>query len=360
MADKTTQATQAPDALAAAPTGIPAIVAKVMKLKSVRVFQHYATSGGPLMASGLANQGLFATFAGLWVGFSIIGLVIAGNPELRASLVDTIANAVPGLIDSNGTDGAIDPDLLLKANILNWTGALALVGLLFTAIGFLASAREAVRRIFAIAPDSTNFLLLKLKDLGLAIGFGAALIVSTVISTVSTSALGWLLDLTGIGSESMVGTIGGRILGLLVALVIDVAVLAALYRVLAGIPIPLRRLLGGAIIGGVALGALKLLGGLLLGGASNNPLIASFAIIAGLLIFLNLVCQVILVSAAWISVGMDDAGIAADPVAAEKARVERERVAELERLAAAAEEPRGLARLFRRWKKRPTDDGGTR
>ncbi|GAB3605424.1 hypothetical protein GCM10027413_08330 [Conyzicola nivalis] len=350
MADATTETP-------AAPTGIPGIIAKVMKLKPVRVFQHYAVSGGPLMASGLANQGLFATFAGLWVGFSVIGLVIAGDPALRSSLVDTIANAVPGLIESSTSDGAIDPDDLLAAGILNWTGAIALVGLLFTAIGFLGSAREAVRRIFAIAPDSTFFLLLKLKDLGLAVGFGAALIVSTVISTVSTSALGWLLDLTGIGSDSMVGTVAGRILGLLVALLIDVAVLAALYRVLAGIPIPFRRLLGGAIIGGVALGALKLLGGLLLGGASNNPLIASFAIIAGLLIFLNLVCQVILISAAWISVGMDDAGIAADPVAAEKERAERERIAELERLAKEAQEPRGLARLFRR-RRRPADDGG--
>ena len=348
MAEKTTQPTPAP-------TGIAAIVAKVMKLKPVRVFQHYAASGGPLMASGLANQGLFATFAGLWVGFSVIGLVIAGDPALRASLVDTISDALPGLIKSGGSDGAVDPDLLLEANILNWTGALALVGLLFTAIGFLASAREAVRRIFAIAPDSTNFLLLKLKDLGLAVGFGAALVVSTVVSTVSTSALAWVLAVTGIGAESTVGTIGGRIVGLLVALAIDTAVLAALYRVLAGIPIPPRRLIGGALIGGVALGALKLLGG-----ASNNPLIASFAIIAGLLIFLNLVCQVILVSAAWISVGMDDAGIAADPVAAEKARVERERIAELERLAAEAEEPHGLARLFRRRRKTqpPADDGG--
>jgi len=355
MAEKSSETAPAPTA---APTGIAAIVARVMRLKPVRVFQHYATSGGPLMASGLANQGLFATFAGLWVGFSVIGLVIAGDPGLRASLIQTISDALPGLISRGGTDGAIDPDLLLEANILNLTGALALAGLLFTAIGFLASARDAVRRIFDVAPSTTNFLLLKLKDLGLAIGFGAALVVSTVVSTVSTSALSWVLAVTGIGAESTVGTIGGRLVGLLVALAIDTAVLTALYRVLAGIPIPRRRLLGGALIGGVALGILKLLGGLLLGGASNNPLIASFAIIAGLLIFLNLVCQVILISAAWISVGMDDAGIAADPVAAEKARLEQERIAELERLAAEAERPSGLARLFRRRPHRPADDGG--
>ena len=349
MADETTPA---------APKGIPALIARVMKLKPVRVFQHYAAAGGPLMASGLANQGLFATFAGLWVGFSVIGLVIAGDPGLRESLVETIAGALPGLIKSGGSEGAIDPDDLLSAGILNWTGAIALVGLLFTAIGFLGSAREAVRRIFEVAPSTTNFLLLKLKDLGLAVGFGVALIVSTVLSTVSTAALSWFLAVTGVGAESTVGTIVGRLVGVLVVLLIDTAVLAALYRVLAGIPIPPRRLFGGALVGGVALGALKLLGGLLLGGASNNPLIASFAIIAGLLIFLNLVCQVILVSASWISVGMDDAGIAADPVAAEKERAERERIAELERLAARADEPRGLARLFRRRSRRPADDGG--
>jgi membrane protein len=164
-----------------------------------------------------------------------------------------------------------------------------------------------------------------------------------------------VLDFVGIGSDSVAGTVLGTIVGLVVVLVIDTAVLAALYRVLAGIPIPVRRLAGGALIGGVGLGVLKLLGNTLLGGASNNPLIASFAIIAGLLIFFNLVCQVILVSASWISTGMEDAGIAADPAAAEAARVERERIAELERIAAearAADEPGLLTRLARRIRRR--------
>jgi membrane protein len=354
MADTTTDAT-------VGPTGIPALIAKVMKLKPVRVFLHYASSGGPLMASGLAFQGMFAVFAGLWVGFSVIGIIIANDPGLRESLINTIAAAVPGLIESRTSKGVVDPDDLLSAGVLNWTGAIALVGLLGTAIGFLASAREAIRRIFAVAPSTTNFLLLKLKDLGLAVAFGAALIVSTVLSAASTSLLGFVLDLVGIGSDSVIGTVLGTALGLLVVFLLDTVVLAALYRVLAGIPIPFRRLVGGALLGAFGLGVLKLLGNLLLGGSRNNPLLASFAIIAGLLIFFNLVCQVILIFAAWISVGMDDAGIAADPVAAEKARLERERIAELERLAG---EPRGIARIIRRIPLvrrigRRTDDGGS-
>jgi membrane protein len=59
---------------------------------------------------------------------------------------------------------------------------------------------------------------------------------------------------------------------------------------------------------------LKVLGSLLLGGASSNPLIASFAVIVGLLIWFNLVCQVILVCAAWVVVSASDAGVPLDPI----------------------------------------------
>ncbi len=99
-------------------------------------------------------------------------------------------------------------------------------------------------------------------------------------------------------------------------LLLDAAVLAALYRVLAAIRIPRRRLWAGALLGAVGLGVLKVAGSTLLGGATKNPLIASFAVLAGLLIFFNFACQVILIAASWIEVGLVDAGIEVDPRAA--------------------------------------------
>ena len=50
----------------------------------------------------------------------------------------------------------------------------------------------------------------------------------------------------------------------------------------------------------------------MLGGASNNPLIASFAVFIGLLIWFNLVCQVVLAAAAWVAVGIKDDRIVLD------------------------------------------------
>lgn len=333
------------------PTGIPALIDRIFQLKPVRVFFQYAGNGGALMASGLAYAAIFAVFAALVVGFAVIGLVLQGDVALQNSVIGSVSRAVPGLIDTGDGSGAIDPDDLLDSGGLAGLGAVGLAGLLFTALNFLASAREAVRRIFAVAQPTTFFLLLKLKDLGLAIAFGVAVVVSAVLSTASTAALGSVLETIGVPSDSGVGTVLGTTIGLLVVLALDTAVLAGLYRVLAGVPIPRARLFGGALLGGIGLGVLKALGGALLGGATRNPLLASFAIIIGLLIFFNLICQVILISASWIAVGMADNGIAADPDAAEAERAQSERIAELERIAAEARTPwptRVLNRLRRR------------
>jgi membrane protein len=96
---------------------------------------------------------------------------------------------------------------------------------------------------------------------------------------------------------------------------------------------------------------LKVLGNALLGGASRNPLLASFAVIIGLLIWFNLISQVILLSASWIAIGVADDGIIVDPVLAEaRERAERERAvaaAEAAEAAAARNRP-WIVRLFSR------------
>lgn len=337
-------ATDSTDAAAPAATGFPAIIARILKLKPVRVFLQFGQRSGPIMASGLTYQGLFAVFAAIWVSFSIAGLVLAENIGLRTELISQLGQNLPGLIDDGSGSGVIDPAILLETGTLSLTGALALAGLLLTALGWLASARDSVRAQFGLKPLATNFLLLKAKDLGIALVLGSALIVSTILSAVSTALLGSVLDAIGFGAQSLAATIVGRIVGLVITLAFDTFVFAALYRVLAGVHIPFRRLIGGALLGGAAVGVLKVLGSALLGGAGKNPLLASFAVIIGVLLFINLLCQVLLISAAWIAVGMEDHGIPADPEA-EAARIEKER---LEREAAEAARPRGIRRLFSR------------
>ena len=292
---------------------IQAIVARIQKWKPVRVWTHYGARRGPILAAGLAYQAIFSVFAALWAVFSAVGIVIDANAGLRDALFDVLSTSVPGLID-RGDGGAIDPEKLLSATVLGWTGALAIGVSLFTALAWLSSARDAVRDIAELAAPPTNFLLLRLKDLGLAVAFGLALIVSAVLSLGSTTLLAWILDVLGLDEASVAGTVGARILGLLLVFALDVGVLAGLYRILAGVPIPARPLWQGALLGAAALGILKALGSLLLGGASSNPLIQSFAVIVGLLIWFNFVCQVILIGAAWVVVSARDQGVPLDPI----------------------------------------------
>jgi membrane protein len=340
------------------------LIARVMGLRPVRVFQHYTASRGPLMASGLSYQALFAVFAAIWAGFSVAGLLISSNPSLQEAFFTLVGNSVPGLFDTGDGNGAIDPRDLLEAQVLGWTGAIALAGLLFTALGWLASARDAIRDIFGLPGELLNFVLLKLKDIGLGLGFGVALLVSAGLLVFSTQALGAAFDFLGIDADSTVSLLTGRIVGLALMFALDTVVLGVLFRALSGLTIPVRRLLVGALLGAAGLGILKVLGSALLGGATKNPLLASFAVIIGLLIWFNLICQVILLSASWIAVGMADLGLIADPRIA-RDRDETARLAEEKAAAKREEAAQRLETVTRRrrwgWLRRLTrrgSDGG--
>jgi membrane protein len=289
------------------------LVEWVMGTRPVRVFLLYSQKNGTILAGGLSLTALYSIFAGIYVGFAIFGLFIQADSQLRETVVSALSTSVPGLIQSGGGSGIINIDSLVKSRVFGWSGTLALIILLSTAINWFGSARSAVRAVFGLPQSATFFLLLKLRDLALVIAFGLVALGSAVLSIVSTSALHFLFTLVGLGDKTVFFAVVARVVGLALVLAIDTAVLAGLYRILSGVHIPLARLLPGSLIGGVALGILKVLGSTIVGGAGKNPLLASFAIILGLLVWFGLVCQVILLSATWIAVDMDDHGV---PVAA--------------------------------------------
>jgi membrane protein len=337
-------------------TGIAALIDKLMRTRPMRVFQHYNADGGPLMAAGMSYNAVFATFAALWVTFSVAGFIISGNELLKQGLLNGINSAVPGLVSK---DGVIDPNDLLSASTLSWAGAIALVGLLLTALGFLASMRDAIRRIFALPGDTTFFLLQKARDLGLALGFGVLILVSAGLSFISNATLGAILNILGIDEKSIFAAVLLKIASYLLVFLVDLVTVAGAYRILSAVKIPLRRLLVGAAIGAAGIGILKAAFGLgLIGGVGNNPLLTGFAVIFGLLIFFNFFCQVLLVAASWIAVGMADAGIDARALGPMQVELDDAvRLEEARRLVAdanhrKAEEEYRAARGIRKWRLR--------
>jgi membrane protein len=279
----------------------------------VRVITRYTEQRGPLLAAGLAYQAVFAIFAAVWVSFSVAGLFIRSNVALQDTVFAALDSTVPGLISDGVSAGVISRTDLLSVNVLGWTGAIALIGLILTAVGWLGSGRDAVRAMFLLGPHPANFFLLKLGDLGLSLAFGIALLLSTALSVASTGALSWLLALAGIPDAATGETIAATLLGLSIVFVFDAFVLGMFYRVASGVTIPRRALITGSVVAAVALGVLKVVGSTLIGGAVRNPLLASFAAIIGILVWFYFVSQVIVFAASWIAVGMADRNIPADP-----------------------------------------------
>ncbi|MBN9606049.1 MAG: YihY/virulence factor BrkB family protein [Actinomycetales bacterium] len=292
---------------------ITRLIARIQRLKPVRVLTRFGERRGPLLAAGLSFRALFAIFAALWVGFSIAGIVVSSNRELVDPLIRIIARAVPGLIDTGDGSGAIDPADLFSTELFSWTGAVALVSTLVTVVGSLGAARDAVREIAQLPKLPTNPVLLFLRDLVLGLAFGVGLILAAVLAAAGTSLSAWLLTVLGQDPDSGAGTVAARIVTIALMFALDAGVLAALYRVLAGVPIPRVPLLQGALFGALALAVLQVLGNSLLGGATRNPLLAGFAVIIGLLIWFNLASTVILLGAAWVVVSAEDRGVPLDP-----------------------------------------------
>lgn len=296
---------------------VRAVAAWIAHLKPVRVLSHFSRTRGPILASGMAYQSLFAVFAALWVAFSIAGTVVSSDSRLQGSIIAALNDAVPGLIDT-GSGGAIDPEVLTSGWSFSITGVIALAGLLYTALGWLAAARDSVRTIFDLPPAATHPLLQKALDLALGGAFAALLLVAAGLSFAGSSATQLVLDQLAVGQGSVIATILSRIVSLATALLVYAVALAGLYRLVARVRVPWRLLRGGILIGALGIASLTILGGALVGGATANPLIASFAVVAGLLIYYNLVSQLILLAAAWMAVGATDAGLRLNEEAAEE------------------------------------------
>jgi membrane protein len=106
--------------------------------------------------------------------------------------------------------------------------------------------------------------------------------------------LGWvgLADVTGAGTLL-------RLIALSVAVAADGLIFFILFTTLAGTKATWRQLLRGCLFGAIGFEVLKLVGALLVAHTVRNPVYASFAVIAGLAVWINLSSRFILFSAAW-------------------------------------------------------------
>ncbi|WP_152187889.1 YihY/virulence factor BrkB family protein [Georgenia satyanarayanai] len=261
-----------------------------------RGLARYAKSNGGLLAGGITYSALFSIFAALTIGYTVFMTVLGNNAELRETVLQSVDDALPGIIDTGTNGGLLDPDSLVLSTALNPASIAAAGVLLWTAISVMGALKRSIRMMFGIVAPKESPVFTRVRDLGGFLILGLAVVTTAALGIAAGAAGQWVLDTIGI--EGTFASVALRVLGYLVALAVDGAVYLLLFRVLAGVHVPRRDLLVGALLGAVASTVLRLFGTTIVGGA-DNPLLATAAALITLLLWVNLLARVTLMIAAW-------------------------------------------------------------
>lgn len=280
------------------------VVAWALRLRIVRSFLLFSESNGAVLAGSVTFRALFSLFAAVLLGFSAAAIWLQGRPELWDALVSAMNNVIPGLL--GGEESAIDVGKLQDApGSITIAGIVAVLGLIWAAIGAIQTLRTAIRLMAGTAHDTTSFLVLVVRDLVFAAAVGAMFVVSAAVtflgSVFAETVLGWL----GLGS-GLLATLTTRLVTVVATFLLDAVLIALLFALLSGRKVSARALWSGALVGAVGLVVLQQLSGLFVGGATSNPLLASFASLVALLLWLNLSAQVILIGCAHVITVADE------------------------------------------------------
>ena len=233
------------------------------------------------------------------LGFTLAARWLGDNPQAWQALIDAVDAVIPGLV---GEDGAFDVSTIEAPASFTIAGIVALVFLVLSAIGAIGSLRAALRTLSDEVHDDAFWIWVMVRNFLLALAIGAGFLLSAVAALFGTAFVEVIEKWTGIDSSVFAGLFTG-FGAIAVVFVLDTGLFALVFVSLSGLRVRARTLWVGALLAGVGLTVLQQLSGLFVQGADNNPLLASFAVLIALLLWVNLSAQVILIASTWIIIG---------------------------------------------------------
>jgi membrane protein len=280
--------------------------ARLQATPAWRAWKRYGDHRGNLIAGGVGYFAFFSVFPAVLLAFTVFGIVLRSQPQLLADTKDSINGLLPGFVKTPSQPNGIINVTVPTGAALSVQGVVSVVGLVLAGTGWLGALRDGIRAIFGVEGSPGNVVLAKLRDLGVLFLLGVGILLSAAVGAVAGTAASWAADLVGLGGQSWVLSVVAFVVGV----ALDGAIVAVMLRILSGITLPWRAVRIGAIFGGIGLTVLKTFGGLLLSSTTNNKLYLGFALVVGLLVWLNFMSRVILISAAWAANDLDT-GVAA-------------------------------------------------
>lgn len=277
-------------------------LARLRGTRPWRAWKRYGDAHGNILAAGVSFFAFFSVFPAVVLAFTVFGFVLRGHPGLLSSIADQLNQYLPGFVkDARHPTGVIEIQAP-GASALTIAGVISFVTLVLAGLGWMGAVRDAIRVIFGLQGSGGSLVTNKLRDLGVLSALGLGIALSALLTGVLGAAAGWIAQRIGLPGQGWVLTLAG--LG--VSIPVDTSLILLMLRVGSGVSVPWRGLLRGALVGGVGLSVLKLSAAVLLPLLTANPLFASFIVVVGLLIWLNLIARLTLISAAWAANDIDE------------------------------------------------------
>lgn len=259
-----------------------------------RTWQRYRAEKGDTLAASVSYYAFLSFFPLILLALSVVGYVVRGSDAAERKIIVQIQNALPGAIIG---EGGINLDSI--ANQSGTIGLIALVGLVISGTGWVGAMRQSLRHMWGAEDLKVNFAVSKLIDIGLLAALGGVLALSVTVSGLGTQGTAQLIDLF-----NMEDTTGARttikVVGLMLPFLVDIAVFGFLFSTLPHVPTRTRALFKGAVLGAVLFEILKLVGAYYIARTTKGAAVyGTFAVVIGLVVWLNLVMRLTLLTGAW-------------------------------------------------------------
>ncbi|MFC4057904.1 YihY/virulence factor BrkB family protein [Planomonospora corallina] len=256
----------------------------------IRTVQRYQLQSGDRLAGAVTYFAFLSFFPLIVLAYAVFGFFLSFHEDADEALTKALNDYLPGLADKLPIQQIADS----KAT----AGIIGLLGLLYTGLGAINVLRGALRHMYMATEAPLDFFLGKLRDLSALLLVGVTMVASTVVGGFATQASGLVAEWLGL-SGSFLGTGTVWLAGLAVSVAADTVVFLIILGWLGRSTQPFRVVLRGALLGAVAFTLLKQLAAFLLSFTLNNPVYGVFAVMVGLLVWINFSARVVMYAAAW-------------------------------------------------------------
>ena len=245
-----------------------------------RAAVRYDRADGGRLAAAVTYYAFFAVFSLALLGFAALGSIV-DNPGLLMAMQERLPRVVPRL----------DLAELRDARGVAWIAGLVVLPV--SGMFWVDSLRSAIRAIWGVPQYPGKFFTRQLIDLLVLVGLGLLLIVALGIEAGTQYLLG-LLGSAATDAGGALPAVAAFTMGLAVNTGLSMAVLTGLPR----LRIPLRRVAGPALLIAAGVQGLTSIGRVYVNAIAVQPVYQAVAAAVGLLVFLNLLNQLILFASA--------------------------------------------------------------